>query len=311
MYYSQDIMRMERKVVFYARVSTEHEAQLNALENQIDWYKPIMDAHPEWHLVGQYIDEGITGTSAEKREAFMQMIADAKEHKFDLIITREVSRFARNTVDTLQYTRELRRIGVEVYFLNDNIRTFDGDGELRLTIMATLAQDESRKTSIRVKSGQQTSMNKGVVYGNGNILGYKRVGKEMVLVPEQAEIVRIIYDLYLAGYGLSQIKFELEAKGYKTSTGKQHWAPTVIGNVLKNTFYHGIMTYHKEYVPDYLTQKRAKNHGELTLTHTPGTHETIVTKEEYDRVQAIMMERQKLITSRITKKEKNDRQNAG
>ena len=301
MYYSQDIMRIERRVVFYARVSTEHEAQLNALENQIDWYKPIMDAHPEWHLVGQYIDEGITGTSAEKREAFMQMIADAKEHKFDLIITREVSRFARNTVDTLQYTRELRRIGVEVYFLNDNIRTFDGDGELRLTIMATLAQDESRKTSIRVKSGQQTSMDKGVVYGNGNILGYKRVGKEMVIDPEQAKTVRLIYDLYLAGYGLSQIKFELEARGYKTSTGKQHWAPTVIGNVLKNTFYHGIMTYHKEYVPDYLTQKRAKNHGELTLTHTPGTHETIVTKEEYDKVQAIMMERQKLITSRITK----------
>ena len=192
MYHIPELTRMERNVVFYARVSTEHEAQLNALENQIDWYKPIMDAHPEWHLVGQYIDEGVTGTSAEKREAFMRMIADAKAHKFDLIITREVSRFARNTVDTLQYTRELRRIGVEVFFLNDNIKTFDSDGELRLTIMATLAQDESRKTSIRVKSGQQTSMDKGVVYGNGNILGYQRVGKQMVLDPEQAKTVRLI-----------------------------------------------------------------------------------------------------------------------
>ncbi len=167
----------KRRVVIYARVSTEHEAQLSALENQVDWYKPIMAARPEWTLVGQYIDEGITGTSAEKRPQFMKMIRDAKKRKFDLIITREVSRFARNTVDTLQYTRMLRTMGVEVFFINDNIKTFDGDGELRLSLMATLAQDESRKTSIRVKSGQQTSMENGVVYGNGNILGYDRVGK--------------------------------------------------------------------------------------------------------------------------------------
>ena len=145
-----------RRVVIYARVSTEHEAQISALENQIDWYKPILAARPEWELVGQYIDEGITGTSAEKRPQFMKMISDAMKRKFDLIITREVSRFARNTVDTLQYTRKLKEKGVEVFFSNDNIKTMDGDGELRLTLMATFAQDESRKTSIRVKSGQKT-----------------------------------------------------------------------------------------------------------------------------------------------------------
>ena len=164
----------KRRVVIYARVSTEHEAQLSALENQVDWYKPILAAHPEWELVDQYIDEGITGTSAYKRAQFMRMIAAAKRREFDMIITREVSRFARNTVDTLQYTRDLKRWNVEVFFINDNIKTFDGDGELRLTIMATLAQDESRKTSVRVKAGQQTSMNNGVYYGNGNILGYDR-----------------------------------------------------------------------------------------------------------------------------------------
>ena len=152
----------KRRVVIYARVSTEHEAQLSALENQLDWYKPILETRPNWTLVAQYIDEGITGTSAEKRPQFMQMMQDAKMGKFDMIITREVSRFARNTVDTLQYTRMLKEHKVEVFFINDNIKTFDGDGELRLTIMATLAQDESRKTSIRVKSGQQTSMNNGV-----------------------------------------------------------------------------------------------------------------------------------------------------
>ena len=132
---------LKRRVVIYARVSTDHDAQLSALENQIDWYKPLLDLHPEWTLVEQYIDEGITGTSAEKRPEFMRMIDDAKKHKFDMILTREVSRFARNTVDTLQYTRMLKEHHVEVYFINDGIKTFDGDGELRLTIMATLAQD--------------------------------------------------------------------------------------------------------------------------------------------------------------------------
>ena len=119
-----------RNVVIYARVSTEHEAQLSALENQIDWYKPLLEQHPEWNLVHSYVDEGITGTSANKRPQFMRMLADANNGEFDLILTREVSRFARNTVDTLQYTRKLKAIGVEVFFINDNIKTFDGDGEL-------------------------------------------------------------------------------------------------------------------------------------------------------------------------------------
>ena len=130
----------KRDVAIYARVSTEHEAQLSALGNQLDWYKPILSARPDWTLTAQYIDEGITGTSAEKRPQFMKMIDDARQKKFNMIITREVSRFARNTVDTLQYTRLLKEYGVEVFFINDNIKTFDGDGELRLTIMATLAK---------------------------------------------------------------------------------------------------------------------------------------------------------------------------
>mgnify|MGYP003290922565 FL=1 len=295
--YSMDYMRRQLRVCIYARVSTEHEAQISALENQLDWYKPLLDYHPEWTLVERYIDEGITGTSAEKRGEFMRMIEDAKKHKFDMILTREVSRFARNTVDTLQYTRMLKEHGVEVYFINDGIKTFDGDGELRLTIMATLAQDESRKTSIRVKSGQQTSMNNGVYYGNGNILGYTRVETllpdktklvDYVIDPEQAETVRMIFDLYLDGYGLVKIKDELELHGRKTSQGKDKWFPTVISHVLKNSFYCGIITYHKEYVPDYLKQKKVKNYGELEFTQVEGKHEPIVTVEEYERVQRIM-----------------------
>lgn len=291
---------LKRKIVIYARVSTEHEAQISALENQLDWYKPLLDLHPEWTLVERYIDEGITGTSAEKRPEFMRMMEDAKKHRFDMILTREVSRFARNTVDTLQYTRMLKEHGVEVYFINDGIKTFDGDGELRLTIMATLAQDESRKTSVRVKSGQQTSMNNGVYYGNGNILGYDRVEQilpdktkdvDFVINPEQAETVRLIFDLYLDGWGLSKIKDELERRGRKTSQGMNSWHPTVISHILKNTFYCGILTYHKEYTPDYLKQKKVKNYGEMELTQVQGRHEPIVTEEEFERVQRIMAQK--------------------
>ena len=149
---------MKRKVAIYARVSTEHEAQLSALDNQVQYYDDILKKNPDWILYNKYIDEGITGTSTKKRKNFMRMMEDAKAGKFDLIITREVSRFARNTVDTLQETRKLKKIGVEVYFTEDNIWTFnDEDGELKLTIMATLAQNESKKTSQRVKAGQMIS----------------------------------------------------------------------------------------------------------------------------------------------------------
>ena len=240
---------------------------------------------------------GITGTSATKRPQFMQMIRDAKKRKFDLILTREVSRFARNTVDTLQYTRELKAIGVEVFFINDNIKTFDGDGELRLTIMATLGQDESRKTSLRVKSGLQTSMENGVYFGNGNLLGYDRVETivadnqkkvEFRLSPVQAKTVRMIFDWYLAGHGLQWIKDELERQGRKTATGLSRWSCTVVSHVLKNAFYCGVLVHHKYYVPDFLEQKAVKNYGEIEQTVVQGSHETIVTKEEFERVQMIM-----------------------
>ena len=289
MYYGLNSDFQKKNVVIYARVSTEHEAQLSALGNQMDWYKPILAARPEWHLVGQYIDEGVTGTSAEKRPQFMKMIKDATSKKFDMILTREVSRFARNTVDTLQYTRYLKEKGVEVFFINDNIKTFDGDGELRLTIMATLAQDESRKTSLRVKAGQQTSMNNGVFYGNGNILGYDRIDKNtFVINPEQAKTVRMIFDLYLTGHGTVAIKYELEKAGRLTAMGKKNWYESVILKTLKNSFYCGIITYHKQYTPDYLKQKKITNKGEIELTKVKGNHTPIVSEEEFEQVQRIV-----------------------
>ena len=283
-----------RRVVVYARVSTEHEAQLSALENQKDWYTDILNTHPTWHLIEMYVDKGITGTSAKKRPQFLRMIEDAKLGGFDMIITREVSRFARNTVDTLEYTRELRKCGVGVYFISDNIFTLDEDGELRLTIMATLAQDESRKTSVRVKHGQQVSMENGVYYGNGNILGYDRVGKnQFVINPEQARTVRLIYDWYLNGEGLRSIQFKLEQAGRLTATGNKNWHMSNISKILKNSFYCGILTYHKQWTPDYLEQKKINNIGDMEFTTTEGTHEPIITKEEFEAVQAKMKQRQR------------------
>lgn len=294
--------RLKRNVAIYARVSTEHEAQLSALENQIQYYDNILAKHPDWVLYDKYIDEGITGTSTKKRKSFMRMLEDADRGYFDLIITREVSRFARNTVDTLQETRKLRRKGIEVWFTEDNIWTMnDEDGELRLTIMATLAQNESKKTSLRVKAGQMVSFQNAIPYGNGNILGYDRVGKEFVINKEQAKTVRKIYDLYLSGYGERAITYELEKLGMLTSTGKKKWHCSYIGRVLNNAFYSGTIVYRKEYVPDFLEQKKIKNYGEIEKVVVEGKHEPIITKEEFAEVQRIMASKRQPCNSNKSK----------
>ena len=281
-----------RKVAIYARVSTEHEAQLSALENQVQYYDNLLALHPDWVLYRRYIDEGITGTSVAKRKNFMQMLEDARNGHFDLIVTREVSRFARNTVDTLQQTRLLKRLGVEVYFTEDGIWTMnDEDGELRLTIMATLAQNESKKTSLRVKAGQMVSFQNGVIYGNGNVLGYDKVGQTYVINEAQAKTVRKIFDMYMEGKGYQIIKKQLELDGDLTAMGKKLWHFTTIGHVLQNRLYCGELEYRKEYVPDYLEQKRAKNHGEVERVIVQGKHEPIVTKEEFELVQKMMAQR--------------------
>ncbi len=281
-----------RKVAIYARVSTEHEAQLSALENQVQYYDDLIDRHPDWVLYRRYIDEGITGTSISKRKNFVRMMEDAKDGHFDLIVTREVSRFARNTVDTLQQTRLLKRMGIEVYFTEDGIWTMnDEDGELRLTIMATLAQNESKKTSMRVKAGQMVSFQNGVVYGTGNVLGYDKVGPEYVINEAQAKTVRKIFDMYLAGNGSQKIKKQLEKDGDLTAMGKSLWHYATISHILKNRLYCGELEYRKEYVPDYLEQKRAKNNGELERIIVEGKHQPIVTKEEFEKVQKLIEEK--------------------
>lgn len=274
-------------MVFYGRVSTEHEAQLSALQNQMQWYDDQLKCHSNWELVDKYIDEGITGTQAKKRPSFLRMIEDAKSGSFDLIVTREVCRFARNTVDTLVTTRMLKDVGVEVYFVEDNIWTMDGDGELRLTIMATLAQEESRKVSERVKAGQKISRDNGVLYGNGNILGYDRVDGTYVINEDQAETVRMIYNMYLDGLGELKITKELIRLQRKDANGNLKWSPSKINRILRRTTYKGVMTYGKTYNNNYLEQKRIPNSDTSTYQYKKGDFPPIISPEDWDKVQKI------------------------
>ena len=294
----------QRSVVFYGRVSTEHEAQLAALENQMQWYEDQAKYHPNWTVLKSYIDRGITGTQAKKRPAFMEMLNDAKYHKFDLIVTREVCRFARNTVDTLVITRQLKEIGVEVYFVEDNIWTMDNDGELRLTIMATLAQEESRKTSERVRAGQKISRDNGVLYGNGNILGYDRLGDTYVINEDQAETVRIIYDLYLKGNGFNKIVNELVRLKRKDSSGLVRWDATKVSRILHNATYKGYQGYYKSYKNNHLDQKTIVNRDEDTYLYVKGRFTPIISEEVWDKCKAL---RERKLTLRKTQEGKLER----
>lgn len=271
----------KRKMVFYGRVSTQHEEQLDALENQMQWYEDQTRYHSNWSLVNRYIDEGITGTLAKKRPAFMRMIEDARLRKFDLIVTREVCRFARNTVDTLVVTRELKNYGVEVFFVEDNIWTMDGDGELRLTIMATLAQEESRKISERVRAGQMVSRENNVLYGNGNIIGYDRdkINHTYVINEEQAETIRMVFNLYAQGMGEKMVVNELTRLGRLDGNGKVKWSCVKVSRILKNATYMGYICYNKSKVNNYLEKKRIKNLDEDSIVMVKGNFEPIVSEE--------------------------------
>lgn len=274
----------------------------------MQWYDDQVRYHPNWTVCERYIDEGITGTQAKKRPAFLRMIEDAKNGKFDLIVTREVCRFARNVVDTLVVTRELKGIGVEVFFIDDNIWTMDGDGELRLSLMATLAQEESRKTSERVKAGQKISRDNGVLYGNGNILGYDRVGETYVINEEQAETVRMIFDLYLQGYGSMKIAGILTERKRKTASGLVKWSVSNIMRAIKNATYTGTKCYNKSRSNNFLEQKRINNLDMSTYEYVEGDFPAIVSQEVWDKAQKIRESRMKpsLVSTSKTTHSKRD-----
>ena len=268
--------KVEKRVVFYPRVSTKHDLQMEAFEYQLQWYEQLLSKHPEWNLIkpiSYYMDKGITGTSTKKRKGFNQMMEDAVHNEFDLIITREVCRFARNTVDTLSCSRLLKGYKVEIYFHDDDIWSLDEEGEYRLTMMAANAQEESRRTSRRVRNGQEISRLNGMPYGSGNILGYDRADRgRFIINEEQAKTVKTIFQLYNAGIGMRKIQWELEGLGCVRSSGLKEWTPSVISRILHNPFYCGILEYNKSYSKGYLEQDRVKNNGEREILRKKGEH---------------------------------------
>lgn len=293
------------RVAVYARVSTEHEAQINALENQLEWYKIECFRHSDWEIVEVYVDQGITGTQAQKRPEFLRMMEDARKDKFDLIITREVSRFARNTVDALSYTRQMKAMGVDVLFINDSINTAADDGELRLSLMSSMAQDESRKISERVKAGQKISRERHILYGNGNILGFRRENGTYVPEPEQAETVRLIFQMYSSGeVGLQKIVAELYRLGRLDAGGHVSWDASKVSRVLHNATYKGCICYNKSHSDGYLTQKRIKNLDESSYIYVKGDFEPLVSEEMWERCQQILASRSARVIDENGKKHK-------
>lgn len=273
------------KVAAYCRVSTDKSDQANSFESQQRYFREYIDRQPDWELYDVYADEGITGTSTKKRAAFNRMINDARLRRFDLIITKEISRFARNTLDSIQYTRELKKIGVGVYFVSDNMNTLDEKSEFLLTLKASMAQEESRTTSSRVKWGQTRRMEQGVVFGR-SMLGYDVKDGKMTVNPEGAEIVRLIFHKYVhERKGTTVIARELREAGYKTLTGRTDWRNTVILKILRNEKYCGDLKQKKTITPDYLSHQKKYNHGEEEFVFLKDHHEPIIDRALWEEAQ--------------------------
>ena len=272
------------KVAAYCRVSTDSSDQANSLASQQSYFKEYIERNPMWELYDIYVDEGITGTSTKKRKAFNRMMVDAQLKKYDLIITKEISRFARNTLDSIYYTRKLKEYGIGVIFANDNLFTLDPDAELRLTIMASIAQEESRKTSERVKWGQKRRMEQGVVFG-GSMIGYDVKDGKIYINPEGAEVVRRIFHKYTIEHkGTSTIARELKEEGVRTFTNK-NWTNTVILRTLRNEKYCGDLVQKKTLTPNYLTHEKILNRGEEELIIIRDHHEPIISRELFEMTQ--------------------------
>jgi len=277
----------KRRVAGYARVSTDSDDQYASYEAQVDYYTTMIKANAEWEFVGIYTDEGISGTSTTRREGFNRMIADALAGKIDLIVTKSVSRFARNTVDSLSTIRKLKEHKVEVYFEKESIKTFDSKGELLITIMSSLAQEESRSISENVKWGRRKRFADGqVTVPFTRFLGYdKGPNGTLVVNAEQAKLVRYIFSLFLQGLTFHGIAKRLGDEGYTTVTSKRVWHSSTIQQMLTNVKYKGDALLQKYYIADFLTKKPIVNKGEVPQYYVEKNHEAIIAPEVFDLVQ--------------------------
>ena len=287
---------VRRRVAAYARVSTSSEEQLTSYEAQVDYYTRFIQSKPEWEFVRVYTDEGISAVNTKKREGFNQMVRDALDGKIDLIVTKSVSRFARNTVDSLVTVRKLKEKGVEVYFEKENIYTLDSKGELLITIMSSLAQEESRSISENVTWGQRKRFADGKVsLPYSHFLGYRKGDNGLPeIVPEEAETVRWIYSLFLSGKTTGSIAGLLTREGIPTPAGKKKWAASTVESILKNEKYKGDALLQKAFTVDFLTKKQKKNEGEVPQYYVENSHPAIIDPAEWKLVQR-ELERRKAI----------------
>ena len=298
---TKSIYEIPMRVTFYARVSSEKDEQLNSLDNQIAYYTDFIKKNTFWDYVPGYIDEGISGISVQKRENFNQMILDAKSNMFDFVITKEISRFARNTLDSIQFTRELLSSGVGVFFQNDNINTLDEDSELRLSIMSSIAQDELRKLSSRIKFGHQQAIKNHVVLGNSRIFGYDKKDKKLVINENEAKMVRELFELYATDkYSMKQIENLFWDKGYRNRNGNKI-AHSTMANTISNPKYKGYYVGNKVKVVDMFTKKQHFLPPEEWVMFKDETGEivpAIVSEELWDSANAVLSRRSRDVKNR-------------
>ncbi len=298
---TKSIYDIPLRVTFYARVSSEKDEQLNSLDNQISYYRNFIKKNANWEFVDGYIDEGLSGMSTKKRENFHNMVNDAKDGLFDLVITKEITRFARNTLDSIQYTRELLSCGVGVFFQNDNINTLDEDSELRLTIMSGIAQDELRKLSSRIKFGHQEAIKKSVVLGNSRIFGYRKDNKRLVIDEKEAEMVRELFTLYATDkYSMKQLEDIFWSKGYRNNNGKKICHSTM-SNTISNPKYKGYYVGNKVKIVDMFTKKQKFLPPEEWVMFKDETGEivpAIVSEELWEQANAVLKRRSRDVKNR-------------
>lgn len=287
----------KRRVAAYARVSTDSDEQYSSYEAQVGYYTNFIQGKPNWEFVKVYADEGISGTSTKRRDSFNEMIDSALSGNIDLIITKSISRFARNTLDTISITRRLKAKGIEVYFEKENLWSLDDKTEFLLTIMASIAQEESRSISQNITIGKRWSMKEGKVsFAYKNFLGYKKVEGKIVIDEEQAEIVRLIYRMFLKeGKTCSGIAEFLKGKGIPTPSGKgTNWTKNTVCSILTNEKYKGDALLQKTYTTDYLEHRLVRNKGELAQYYVENNHPAIIEKEIWEMVQTEMLRRSML-----------------
>src|SRR5574344_1324489 len=288
----------------YCRVSTDSDEQATSYEAQVEHYTDFIKKNPEWEFAGIFADDGITGTNTKKREEFNRMINEAMAGKIDMIVTKSISRFARNTLDCLKYIRQLKEKNVPVFFEKENINTMDSKGEVLLTIMASLAQQESESLSKNVKMGMQFRFQKGEVQVNHNrFMGYTKDEEgHLIIEPAEAEIVKRIYREYLQGASLKQIGDGLMEDGILTAAGKVRWRPESVKKILRNEKYIGDALLQKTYTVDVLTKKRVKNNGIVPQYYAENSHEPIIPRDLYMQVQEEMLRRSNLHSGANRKK---------